>query len=174
MGREKRNEQRVEHWTKLIRNMMDTPAWRALSSTAQALYPWIKLEWKGAQYNNNGRLQFSVRQAAEAMGVNKDTANRAFIDLQLKGFIVVTQEARLGVGGAARSSLLEITELELPGQQGSRKLYLEWQPGGDFPARKVMAHNPRGANGKTKPCPQNGDGTVIKMGTKLRYTSPKS
>lgn len=47
MGRDKRNENKGEHCTKMIRNVMETPAWRALSPTAQSLYLWIKLEWKG-------------------------------------------------------------------------------------------------------------------------------
>ena len=55
MGRDKRNEQRTEHFTKLVRNMMETPAWRALSPMAQALYPWLRLEWRGVNFNNNGQ-----------------------------------------------------------------------------------------------------------------------
>lgn len=34
MGRDKRNEARGEHFTKLVRSMMEPPAWRALSPTA--------------------------------------------------------------------------------------------------------------------------------------------
>lgn len=172
MGRDRKAEKRGEHFAPMIRTTMDTPAWRALSSAAQALYPWLRLEWHGPKFNNNGKLQFSVRQAAEAMGVNKDTANRAFVDLQRKGFVVVTQEARLGVGGAARSSSYELTEVALVGETEGRKLYRQWEKGRDFPVRRVMVNNPRGVNGQTKPCPQNQDGTVIKLGTKRRPTSP--
>ena len=69
MGRDKRNEHRAEHFTKLVRNTMETPAWRALRPTAQALYPWLKLEWRGPQNNNNGNIRLSVRQAADRLGV---------------------------------------------------------------------------------------------------------
>lgn len=172
MGRDRKNERRGEHFAPMIRTTMDTPAWRALSSAAQALYPWLKLEWHGPKFNNNGKLQLSVRQASEAMGVNKDTVGRAFVDLQRKGFVVITQEARLGVGGAARASSYELTEIALVGQVEGRKLYREWEPGKDFPVRRVMANNPQGVNGKTKPCPQNQDATVIKIRTKRRTTSP--
>lgn len=68
MGRDRKNEQGGEHFTKLVRNTMETPAWRALSPTAQALYPWLKLEWRGPQANNNGKIRLSVRQASERLG----------------------------------------------------------------------------------------------------------
>ncbi|WP_017998289.1 hypothetical protein [Paracoccus sp. N5] len=171
MGRDRKAEKRGEHFAPMIRTTMDTPAWRALSSAAQALYPWLRLEWHGPKFNNNGRLQFSVRQAALAMGVTKDTANKAFIDLQRKGFVVVTQEARLGVGGAARSSSYELTEVALVGETEGRKLYRQWEDGKDFAVRKVMANNPSGTNGKTKPCHKNQDDTVINFRTKPKGTS---
>ena len=166
MGRDKRNEQGVEHFTKLVRTMMETPAWRALTPTAQALYPWIKFEWRGPKANNNGQIKLSVRQAAEALGVNMKTAARAFHDLQAKGFLVVTEAARLGIGGEAKSPSFEITELPLPHieQRDGRKLYRQWEAGRDWPVHKAAIHNPRGRNG-AKPCPQNGNSTVVILGT---------
>lgn len=167
MGRDARNERRVDHYTQMIRNTMETPAWRALSSTAQALYPWLKLEWRGPSANNNGKIRLSVRDAASRLGVGVDTAARAFHDLQAKGFLVVTETARLGLGGEAKSPSYELTELALPSSGGhaGRKLYVNWHPSGEFPISKALANNPRGRNGKTKPCHQNHDSTVIKIGT---------
>src|SRR6056297_2708767 len=86
MGRDKRNEQNHEHFTKLVRQNMMTPAWRALSVHAQALYPWLKLEWKVPRANNNGKIAMSVRQAARLLGCSKETAGRALRDLQQKGW----------------------------------------------------------------------------------------
>jgi len=168
MGRDKRNEQKKEHYTVLVRNFMATPAWRALPSSAQALYPWLRLEWAGDKFNNNGKIKLSVRQAAECMGLNQKTVMRALHALQAKGFIHITEPARLGVTGEARSSRLELTEIPLPGSERNegRKLYKEWSEGNDFPVTKAAVHNPRGINGKTKPRAQNGNGTVVKMGTK--------
>ncbi len=73
--------------------MMETPAWRALTLSAQALYPWVRLEWRGAKFNNNGKIRLSVRQAAAKMGCGVNTAARAFQELQAKGFLVVTEGA---------------------------------------------------------------------------------
>ncbi|MGB3455982.1 MAG: hypothetical protein WBA35_06440, partial [Litorimonas sp.] len=44
-------------------DVMQTPAWRALPTSSQALYVWIKHEWRGKKFNNNGKLRLSVRQA---------------------------------------------------------------------------------------------------------------
>lgn len=162
-----------EHWTKLIRHTMEEPAWRALSSTAQALYPWLKLEWHGLEYNNNGKLRLSVRQAAVRMGVRPDTAAEAFRDLQRKGFIVQTEHAFLGVEGAAKAPAYEITELKMPGaERDGRKLYRDWQPGKDFPVHMAAPNNPRGTNGqKTKPCHAFRDGPVMKTVTNMEGLS---
>lgn len=175
MGRDKKNEQRGEHWTKLVRNMMETPAWRALSPVAQALYPWLRMEWKGPQANNNGKIQFSVRQAATALGVALNTAGRGFHDLQAKGFIAVTKPAQLGLGGEARSPMYELTEIGMPHAdvRGGRMLFRDWRPGGDFPIIKAVPHNPKGVGGKTKPCLNFEDVAVLDFEMCRERTSQK-
>lgn len=148
MGRDKRVENRAEHWTKLVRPMMQTNAWRALSTTAQALYPWIKFEWHGPKANNNGKLRLSVRQAAVCIGCNPKTAGRAFHDLQAKGFIVQTEGACLSAGGDAQSPSYEVTEIALPTSNTGRRLYSDWQAGHDFPVKMATTNNPSGVNGQ--------------------------
>lgn len=176
MGRNRHDEETTEHFTKMIRPTMQTPAWRALSPVAQALYPWLKFEWRGPKANNNGKIRLSVRQAAERVGVSLNTAARAFRELQAKGFIVVTQRACLGIDGAAKAPAFELTELKLPGteQIGGRKLYRDWRPGYDFLVITATVNNPTGRNGrKAKPCLKSDDGTVIDMMTNHRNASSK-
>ncbi|NNU80408.1 hypothetical protein HMH01_08135 [Halovulum dunhuangense] len=152
MTRRGKHERQEEHYTKMIRSTMETPAWRALSTTAQALYPWLKLEWHGPGNNNNGKIRLSLRQAAERLGVVEETAGKAFHDLQAKGFIVLTRMAHLGVEGMGKSSEFELTELKMPNSEkpDGRKLYRNWRPGNDFPVIKMPARNPFGRGGKTK------------------------
>ncbi len=140
----------AEHYTKTFRQTMVTEAWRSLSTTAQALYPWLKFEWHGPQRNNNGKIQLSVRQAADRLNVSTNTAARAFHDLQAKGFLVAREIACLGASGQGRTTEFEITEIAMPGAEKSsgRKLYLNWPPGNDFPIRKPNTNNPAGLNGK--------------------------
>lgn len=176
MGRDKRNENRSEHFTKMVRTMMETDAWRALTPAAQALYPWLKFEWRGAQNNNNGKIRLSVRQAAERLDVAPNTAAKAFHDLQAKGFIVMTEAAHLGIGGEAKSPAFELTELSLPhgDKPDGRRLYKQWQPGRDFPVHKSKANNPAGKNGrKTKPHLDFEDRTVVILETVRETASSK-
>jgi DNA-binding transcriptional MocR family regulator len=151
MGRDKKNEARVEHFAKMVRSTMEEPAWKALSTTAQALYPWLKLEWHGTTRNNNGRISLSVRQAAERLGVGINTAAKGFHDLQAKGFIVVTKSAHLGVRGHGSSPEYELTELAPNAAQNRpNKLYKQWRPGEDFPVQKGTVNNPSGRNSRWK------------------------
>jgi DNA-binding transcriptional MocR family regulator len=142
-----------DHFTKLFRPTMETAAWGALSITAQALYPWLKLEWKGPQYNRNGQIQLSVKQAANKLGTSVNTANRAFHDLQAKGFIVITEMGALGVAGQGKSPKYELTEIAMPhsGEHSGRKLYVQWTEGNDFPIQKHNANNRCGTNGNKIP-----------------------
>jgi hypothetical protein len=166
MGRDRKNEDRTEHWTKMLRPTMETPAWRALSPLAQALYPWIKFEWKGPQANNNGRISLPVRDAAQRMGRDKDAVGRAFHDLQAKGFLVLREHGRMGVEGKGTPPTYEITELALPGEHSGRKLYADWQPGHDFAVRAHTTSNPKGHNGKNKTLSPEKGQVVPLRGTK--------
>lgn len=148
MGRDKKNENKNGHFTLAFRATMETDAWRALSSTAQALYPFIKLEWKGPKANNNGKLRLSVRQAAERLGCSKNTAAKAFHELQAKGFIVQTKGGCLSGGPDAQSPWYEVTEIVLPPSKVKRKLYLNWRPGQDLEVLKATTNNPKGLNGR--------------------------
>ena len=151
VNRKGRNEQ-SEHFAKLQRRMMETPAWRALSSKAQALYPWLLLEWHGPNFNQNGKLRLSIRQAAEKMNLARNTIAQAFHELQGKGFIVVTETACLGIRGAAKAPAYEMTDLPLPTAEPyvGRKLYLQWREGNDFTVIRHKPNNPAGFNGESK------------------------
>ena len=129
-------------------SVMDTPAWRALSSAAQALYPWLVMEFKGEKYNNNGEIRLSVRQAGFKMGVSKDTAARAFYDLQAKGFIKVKKGGSLGISGMGKCPEYEITGLTLPENgRNANDHYKEWTEGKDF---EIFIHPVKNDKGKNK------------------------
>ena len=168
MGRDRRNETKSSHFARLDRNLLEQPAWRALSPTAQALYPWLRLEWRGPQANNNGHISLSVRQASDRLGIGKDAAARAFRDLQARGFLVARHVASLGLGGQAHGTLYELTEIAMPNSDSNqgRRLFKDWREGADYPVIAAPTHNPRGRNSKTKPCPENRDAQVIKIGTR--------
>jgi DNA-binding transcriptional MocR family regulator len=72
---------RLYHW------LMQTPAWRSLDAIARAIYVEIASRYAGPG-SNNGRIPYSVREAAESLRIGKTTAGRAFERLQQRGFIV--------------------------------------------------------------------------------------
>ena len=131
--------------------VMQTPAWRALSPTAQALYVWLRFEWKGKHQNNNGKIRLSVRQAAYRLGISVNPANKAFHELQAKGFLHVTEAGALGVKGLARGPSYELTEEPLPSHQVARNLFKDWKEGCDFDVATHHCNNPKGLNGQRKP-----------------------
>lgn len=110
---------------------MESAAWRALSTKAQVLHIWLRLEWKGPKFNNNGMIRLSYRQAAFRLGVRINTAMRAFHELQAKGFIVVTRLGALGVEGEARGPTYELTDIGLL-RATPRNLFQQWPDQGDF------------------------------------------
>lgn len=66
--------------------MIKSPAWRLLSGAAMRVWFELSARYTGG---NNGRLHLSMREAAEALGMGKATVQRAFKELQAKGFIVL-------------------------------------------------------------------------------------
>ncbi len=69
---------------RLYRHMMDSDAYLSLTSQARAVLMEVARIYNGG---NNGLLAVSVRTAATRCNISKDTASRAFIDLERKGFI---------------------------------------------------------------------------------------
>ena len=66
--------------------MMATPAWKSLNGNQRAIYVEMAARYDGS---NNGRIPYSVREAAQALHIGKATAARDLIVLEERGFIVV-------------------------------------------------------------------------------------
>ena len=129
--------------------VMDNPAWRALSTAAQAPYPWLVLEFKGKKFNNNGQIRLSVRQATLKMGISKDTVSWAFRDLQAKGFLLVVEGASLGVSGMGKKTEYEITKITTPSNLlKAGDDFKNWSKGNDF---DVFEHPQKSLRQKSNP-----------------------
>ena len=79
------------------------------------------------------------------MGVSRDTAAKAFRDLQAKGFIVVTKGGSLGVTGHGKCPEYEITSIGMP-HKGKSNYFLNWTRGNDFDVFVHPIKNPAGKN----------------------------
>jgi|tagenome__1003787_1003787.scaffolds.fasta_scaffold20317397_2 hypothetical protein len=67
--------------------MMNTPAWKSLDATARAIYVHMATRYAGPG-SNNGRLPYSIREAATEFRIGKSTAARSLLMLIDRGFIV--------------------------------------------------------------------------------------
>jgi hypothetical protein len=109
--------------------MLDSAAYRSLDCVQRCLLHELKRLYSGT---NNGQLFLSVRRAAALLGVNKDTASRAFKFLENRGFIRANQEgsfkwktdAGKTAGGLATTWIL--TEFEF-GNHLATKHFTAWR-----------------------------------------------
>ena len=67
-------------------NFLKSAAWRSLSGAAVKVWCELHTRYNGG---NNGKLTLSLNEAAQALGIGKGTARRAFLELEAKGFIVL-------------------------------------------------------------------------------------
>lgn len=88
-----RNKQRyvaLYHW------VLKSPAWLDLDCVARCAYIELARRYAGPG-SNNGRIPFSVREMAEALGIGKSTAQRAFTSLIEHGFIVLISKGAFNI-----------------------------------------------------------------------------
>jgi hypothetical protein len=83
MGKSQRNTAK-EQYTPLPYAQLKSEAWRSLSGAAVKV--WLELH---TRYNgsNNGKVHLSLNEAAENLRLGKATVQRAFVELETKGFL---------------------------------------------------------------------------------------
>jgi hypothetical protein len=114
--------------------MMKKPAWQSLSGSAKALYVELASLYFGT---NNGRIVYSVRQAAKALKVSKDTAARTFEELQKRGFIVVQKKGGFNLRERkGQATEWRLTEYAHGSDITGTKEFANWSEGTDFPVAR--------------------------------------
>jgi hypothetical protein len=84
--------EKTDELVTVLKGLSDTPSdqrlWRALylSLSCQARAVLLEIA-RGHDGTNNGRLGLSVRRASERCNIARGTAQRAFAELQERGFI---------------------------------------------------------------------------------------
>ncbi|MBQ0824370.1 GntR family transcriptional regulator [Microvirga sp. HBU67558] len=129
-----RSDKAAQH-VRLYRWLRETAAWKSLEVVDRALYIELLGRYCGPS-TNNGRIPYSVREAAEALHVGKSTAAEAFRRLQERGFIVSAQKG--GFTCKIRHSTewlltefnsdVEIPDLGIKAGDLARKDFTRWQP----------------------------------------------
>jgi hypothetical protein len=90
--------------------VLDAPAWRAMSHGARSLYIALKRRyWPNKK--NNGRIYLSVRDAAEELGSGRTQIIRWFRELRYYGFIVMMNAGCLGLDGKGKAPHWRLTEV---------------------------------------------------------------
>lgn len=75
-----------EQYTTLHYGFLKSAAWRSLSGAAVKVWFELHTRFNGS---NNGNVRLSMNEAVKALGISKGTAQRAFVELEEKGFIVL-------------------------------------------------------------------------------------
>ncbi len=92
MGKRTKSKGKRSHdgqYVNLHYAMLKSPAWRSLSGNAVRLWFELHTRFNGS---NNGKVFLSLNEAAEILGLGKATVQRAYKELQDKGFLALEQE----------------------------------------------------------------------------------
>ena len=72
-ARKTRRDQKPGRYVALFHWLMNTAAWQSLGPVERSVYIELARRYAGAG-SNNGRLPYSVREAADALHIGKSTA----------------------------------------------------------------------------------------------------
>jgi hypothetical protein len=123
-----------ERFVQLFHSMLKLPVWKTMSPAAKALLLEVLQRHNGS---NNGEISYSVREAQEAGVMTKNTAARAFRELQERGFLRVGRPScfslktatGLGINRCGtRATEWRITWLKGANGESPSRDYLDWQP----------------------------------------------
>lgn len=135
--------------------VLASPAYRLLPPRSRALLIEM-MRFANRDKGVSGRVRLSVRQAAEAIGTNKNTAAAAICDLTERGFIDQVERAGFNQKAAA-GSVYRLTWCGPP--EGRTKRFLEWQPSAEQEKSRSQKTGPTGLKNRdrdAKPVPKIG------------------
>ena len=121
MGKaDRKGRSRNQPFIRLHRGVTDSAAWKSLSCEAKAL---LLLVWERHNGTNNGRIPLSHREARDALRIGNDKLQRAFLELQERGFLIARQKGSFDWKVAAE---WEITT-EACGDRPADGRYRDWR-----------------------------------------------
>ena len=111
-------------FVQLRHGLLNTEAWRSLSTGARALYIELRKQYRG---HNNGNLFLSHRDAAEALGTHRNTVGKWFKELRDRGFIALTKGHHLGPSGCGVADRYRLTDEATPDGRGGTHDFRKWK-----------------------------------------------
>jgi hypothetical protein len=122
--------------------MARSEAFRLLSGPALKVFIEIRTRFNGC---NNGKLSLSLDEAARLLGIGKGTAQRAFAELDKKGFLKMT---RRGQWYGRLATTWRTTDKGCNGELPTND-WKRWQPPRRPPDLRPETEATKPANGST-------------------------
>ena len=158
----KRNKEKTPRHVRLYHWLLRSEAWQSLSPNARALYIEIAARYNGS---NNGRIHFSIREAADVLGIGKNAAAKALAQLQERGFIVVAKRGGFNLRYKNQMATeWRLTEFSCDiTNTFASKNFLRWSPEKHFtvPVRGQTVP----VRGQLGTCEGTADAKISRMGT---------
>jgi hypothetical protein len=85
--------------------MLASTAWQSLDGNCRALYVELARRYRGPN-SNNGKIPFSVREAAGVLHIGRSTAQRCFERLVQTGFLKIGKRSGFNMKGRTATEWL--------------------------------------------------------------------
>jgi hypothetical protein len=129
MGQDRKRQRRkpygangpLHRWVMLYHWLLNSPAWQSLGLAARCLLIEV---WKRHNGLNNGEISFSIREAAGSLKIAPNTANKAFHELEDKGFLKARQRGAFSLK-SRHATTWQITAEPCGGQEASKE-FMRW------------------------------------------------
>jgi hypothetical protein len=167
---QRRDKGRLPPFVALLKDTLDSPAWKQMSHGARSLYIALKARYSSTLHNN-GRIYLSQRCAGREIGSSANQVTRWFRELQHFGFIVQTKGGCLGVNGKGMAPRWRLTECGYQNESATRD-FIRWNgepffDSGRAARKKTKRKKSESRSGKPlHPVAENGDTSVAEN----RYT----
>jgi len=131
-------------YVRLDEHLLRSAAWQSLDGNCRALYVEMARRYRGPN-SNNGRIPYSVREAAANLRVGKSTADRCFDRLQETGFIKIGKRSGFSMKGRVATEWL-LTEFPddatASGHVPPTKDFMRWTPENSKHSPTTGTHSP--------------------------------
>jgi hypothetical protein len=124
--------------------LLASSAWQALDGNCRSLYIELARRYRGPN-SNNGKIPYSVREAATALSIGRSTAQRCFERLTDLGFLRIGKRSGFSMKGRV-STEWALTEFpddtQATGAQLASKDFMSWKPEKSFHSPTADTHSP--------------------------------
>jgi hypothetical protein len=111
-----------ERHIRLFHHMLRCPAWKSMRPQSKTILLDV---WERHNGQNNGQISYGVREAAE-IGIGKNVAGRALVDLQERGFLKLARGSCFDL--KTKEARLWTLTMEKVGDEKPTKEFMRWTP----------------------------------------------